>query len=293
MTKVNFRAAAMILALAVSRTTVLGESPPSPVVLATTTSTRDSGLLDTLIPPFEAATGTTVKILAVGSGQALALGEGGEADILLVHSPDAEEQFMARGAGLLRRRMMYNDFVLVGPPADPAQLHRARGLAAALETLHRPEAIFVSRGDDSGTHQEELKLWRQAGLSHPVAKNRYIETGQGMGDTLRVASELGAYTLTDRGTFLVLRSTLRLVVHFEGDAALRNVYHLIVVNPKQGPRVNRDGAIALARFLLSGVTESRVKAFGRARFGRPLFMPDIEPLGPVTESAGDRAPAPR
>jgi len=293
MTNLNSRAAVLMLALAASCTNVLPEDPSAPVVLATTTSTQDSGLLDELIPPFEAASGLTVKIIAVGSGQALALGERGEADILMVHSPEAEEQFMARGAGLLRRRMMYNDFVMVGPPADPARLHRARGLDAALKAMLRPEAIFVSRGDDSGTHQMELKLWRQAGLSRPSAKDRYVETGQGMGDTLRVASGMGAYTLSDRATFLALRSTLSLAVHFEGDPALRNVYHLIVVNPKRGPRVNTDGALALARFLLSGVTETRLKAFGRARYGRPLFMPDMEPLGPATESAGDRAPAPR
>jgi tungstate transport system substrate-binding protein len=279
--------------LAAARTIVLAEGQPPPIILATTTSTQDSGLLDELIPPFEAASGMTVKIIAIGSGQALALGERGEVDILMVHSPDAEEQFMAKGAGLLRRRMMYNDFVVVGPPADPARLHRTRSLAAALQALHRPEAIFVSRGDDSGTHQAEMKLWRQAGLTHPPAKDHYLETRQGMGATLRVASDKGAYTLTDRGTFLALRPTLRLAVHFEGDPALRNVYHLIVVNPKQGPRVNKEGAVALARYLLSQVTEARVEAFGRAQFGRPLFMPDMEPFGPATDFAGDRGAPPR
>lgn len=258
------------------------------VLLATTTSTQDSGLLDELIPAFEAASGAKVKIIAVGSGQALALGERGEADLLLVHSPEAEERFMARGAGLLRRRMMYNDFVLAGPAADPAGMRRARGLPAALRALHGSQAAFVSRGDDSATHRMELTLWRQAGLSHPQERERYLETGQGMGSTLRVASEKGAYTLTDRGTYLSLRPTLSLAVLFEGDPALRNVYHLIVVNPKQGPRVNQEGAVALARFLLSQVTEARVAAFGRKRFGRPLFMPDAEPFGPGTDPGGDR-----
>lgn len=288
MTNLNFRAAALLLALAAACTAGLAAGPPPPIILATTTSTQDSGLLEELIPPFEAASGMKVKIIAVGSGQALALGERGEADLLMVHSPDAEEQFMARGAGLLRRRMMYNDFVLVGPPADPARLRRTNGLAAALKALHRPEAVFVSRGDDSGTHQMELKLWRQAGLSRPQAKDHYLETGQGMGATLRVASEKGAYTLTDRGTFLALQPTLSLAVLFEGDPALRNIYHLIVVHPKQGQRVNKEGAVALARFLLSEVTGSRVAAFGRQRFGRPLFMPDAEPFGPGTDLAGDR-----
>ena len=288
MTSLNFRAAAVVLALAAAGTATRAEGTRPPIILATTTSTQDSGLLDELIPPFEAASGTKVKIIAVGSGQALALGQRGEADLLLVHSPEAEERFMARGAGLLRRRMMYNDFVLVGPAADPAGLRRARGLPAALRALHGSQAVFVSRGDDSGTHQMELTLWLQAGLSHPLEKKRYLETGQGMGSTLRVASEKGAYTLTDRGTYLALRPTLSLVVLFEGDPALRNLYHLIVVNPKQGPRVNKDGAVALARFLLSRVTAARVAAFGRQRFGRPLFMPDAEPFGPGADPGGER-----
>lgn len=288
MTNLKFRAAALLLALAGACTAGLAADPPPPIILATTSSTQDSGLLDELIPPFEAASGTRVKIIAVGSGQALALGERGEADLLLVHSPEAEEQFMASGAGLLRRSMMYNDFVLVGPAADPARVRRAAGLAAALRALHGSDAVFVSRGDDSGTHQMELKLWRQAGLSPPQVKGRYLETGQGMGATLRVASEKEAYTLTDRGTFLALRPTLGLAVHFEGDPALRNIYHLIVVHSKQGQRVNKEGAVALARFLLSQVTGSRVEAFGRERFGRPFFMPYAEPFGPGADPGGDR-----
>ena len=288
MTNLKFLAAVLLLSLAAACTAGLAADSPPPIILATTTSTQDSGLLDELIPPFEAASGMKVKIIAVGSGQALALGERGEADLLLVHSPEAEERFMARGAGLLRRRMMYNDFVLVGPAADPTGVRRASDLAAALRALHGSDAVFVSRGDDSGTHQTELKLWRQAGLSPPQAKGRYLETGQGMGATLRVASEKGAYTLTDRGTFLALRPTLSLAVLFEGDPALRNIYHLIVVNPKQGPRVNKEGAVALARFLLSQVTEARVEAFGRRRFGRALFMPDAEPFGPGADPGGDR-----
>ncbi len=288
MTTLNFRAAALLLALAAGATAARAEGAPPPILLATTTSTQDSGLLDEIIPPFEAASGTKVKIIAVGSGQALALGERGEADLLLVHSPEAEERFMARGAGLLRRRMMYNDFVLAGPAADPAGVRRAAGLPAALRALHGSQAAFVSRGDDSGTHQMELALWRQAGLSHPRERERYLETGQGMGSTLRVASEKGAYTLTDRGTYLSLRPTLSLDVLFEGDPALRNIYHLIVVSPKQGPRVNKEGAVALARFLLSRVTEARVAAFGLQRFGRPLFMPDVEPFGPGADPGGDR-----
>ncbi len=272
---------ALLLVLSAAGTTGPAKAPPPPVILATTTSTYDSGLLDDLIPPFEARSGMPVKVIAVGSGQALTLGMHGEADLLLVHAPEAEERFMALGAGVLRRRMMFNDFVLVGPAADPAGLRLAADLAAALHALHRSNAVFVSRGDDSGTHQIELKLWRQAGL--PPPKGHYLETGQGMGATLRVASEKGAYTLSDRGTFLVLQSTLSLTVLFEGDPALRNVYHLIVVSPKRGSRVNQTGALALARFLLSEETLARVRAFGRERFGRSLFVPDAEPLASETD----------
>jgi tungstate transport system substrate-binding protein len=287
----SLRATALLLALSAVYLIGAAGSPLPPVILATTTSTYDSGLLDVLIPPFEAAGGIKVRIIAVGSGQALALGERGEADLLLVHAPEAEERFMARGAGLLRRRMMYNDFVLVGPAADPTGVRRASDLAAALRGLHGSDAVFVSRGDDSGTHEIELKLWRQAGLLPP--KGHYLETGQGMGATMRVASEKGAYTLTDRGTFLALQSTLNLAVLFEGDPALRNVYHLIVVSPKQGPRVNKAGAVALAGFLLSEGTQARVRTFGRQRFGRPLFIPDAEPFGSETDPGGDRDAPPR
>ena len=250
----------------------------APVILATTTSTQDSGLLDVLIPPFEARTGGAVKIIAVGSGQALALGERGEADLVLSHAPEAEEKFMAQGSGLLRRRLMYNDFILVGPAADPAGVHGSKHVAAALEAIVRSKAVFVSRGDDSGTHKMEKKLWSLAGVS-PAPGPAYLETGQGMGAALRVASEKSAYTLTDRSTFLSLKQTLHLQVLFEGDLALRNEYHVIVVNPKNGPRVNVEGARALARYLLSKEGLARVRDFGRERFGQPLFVPDAEPYG--------------
>jgi tungstate transport system substrate-binding protein len=267
---------ALLLTLAAACTSGPGKATPPPIIMATTTSTYDSGLLDEIIPPFEKPSGMTVKTIVVGSGKALALGERGEADLLLVHAPEAEERFMARGGGLLRRRMMYNDFVLVGPAADPAGLRGAADLTAAMTALHRSGAAFVSRGDDSGTNEMELKLWKQAGLSHP--EKGYLETGQGMGATLRVASEKRGYTLTDRGTFLSLQSRLFLVVLFEGDPVLRNIYHVIVVDPKRGARVNEPGARALARYLLSDEVLARVRDFGRERFGRALFVPDAEPF---------------
>jgi tungstate transport system substrate-binding protein len=253
-------------------------APRTPVILATTTSTQDSGLLDVLIPPFEARTGRAVKIIAVGSGQALALGEKGEADLVLSHAPEAEEKFMAQGSGLLRRRLMYNDFILVGPAADPAGVRGSKHVAAAFEAIARSKASFVSRGDDSGTHNMEKKLWSLAGVS-PAPGPAYLETGQGMGATLRVASEKSAYTLADRGTFLSLKQTLQLQILFEGDLALRNEYHVIVVNPKNGPRVNVEGARAMARYLLSEESLARVREFGRERFGQPLFVSDAEPYG--------------
>ncbi|MFQ5878423.1 MAG: substrate-binding domain-containing protein, partial [Acidobacteriota bacterium] len=231
-----------------------------------------------LIPLFEARAGRRVKTIAVGSGKALALAERGEADLVLVHSPEDEERFMARGAGLLRRRLMYNDFVLVGPASDPAPVRGAGDAAAAMRAIARAGAPFVSRGDDSGTHRMERKLWRAASVE-PPSGHRYVETGQGMAATLRVASERRSYTLADRGTFLAQRSTVDLEILFEGDPALRNVYHLIVVSPRQGPRVNVEGARDLARFLLSGPTLRRIRDFGRDRYGSALFVPEAEPAG--------------
>ncbi len=253
-------------------------SRPAPVILTTTTSTYDTGLLDALIPPFEEHSGIKVKVISVGSGQALALGEKGEADLVLAHAPAAEEKLMAKGGGLLRRRVMYNDFVIVGPPADPARVSSAGSAARALQSIRAAGALFVSRGDDSGTHQLEKKLWEQAG-ARPAPAGKYLETGQGMGATLRVASEKQAYALTDRGTYLAQRGLLDLAVLSEGDAALRNVYHLIVINPKNGPRVNVVGARALAHYLLSPAALAIVRDFGRDRYGQPLFTPDAEPYG--------------
>jgi tungstate transport system substrate-binding protein len=185
---------------------------------------------------------------------------------------------MAKGAGVLRRRIMYNDFVLVGPAADPAGVKRTASTAEALAAIVRSGAPFASRGDDSGTHQLEKKLWGSAGLS-PSPSGTYLETGQGMGATLRVASEKKAYTLTDRGTYLALKGTLDLEILHQGDAALRNVYHLMLVNPENGPRVNAEGARALARYLLSDEALAIVRGFGREKFGQPLFVPDAEPYG--------------
>jgi tungstate transport system substrate-binding protein len=242
------------------------------VILATTTSTQDSGLLDELIPRFEKQTGYVVKTIAVGSGQALALGKKGEADVLLVHSPDAEKALMADGFGANRRLVMHNDFILLGPAADPAGV-RGKAAAEAFQAIATGRAVFISRGDNSGTHAQEKKLWATAGLK-PEGQAWYQQTGLGMGQTLAVASEKRAYTLSDRGTYLALRKNLGLQILSEGDAALLNVYHVIEVNPARFPKVNAPGARAFADFLVSKDVQTVIKDFGIGPFGSPLFFPD-------------------
>lgn len=242
------------------------------VILATTTSTVDTGLLDELVPVFERQTGYRVVTLSLGSGQALAVGARGEADVLLVHSPDAEAAFMQAGHGVERRLVMHNDFVLVGPASDPA---RVRGVPSAVEALRRiaaAKAPFVSRGDQSGTHALELKLWGQAGI-RPEG-GWYIESGTGMGQTLQIADERNGYTLSDRGTYLALRRALHLEVLLEGDPVLRNIYHVILVDPAKNGRINAAGARAFADFLTGADGQRRIGEFGRDRFGQPLFVPD-------------------
>lgn len=252
----------------------LQAAPPvaKTIILATTTSTQDSGLLDELIPRFEKQAGFVVKTIAVGSGQALAMGRKGEADVLLVHSPEAEKALMAEGSGLNRRIVMHNDFVLLGPVADPAKA-RGKAAPAALQALAAGHAVFISRGDNSGTHAQEKKLWTVAGLK-PEGQAWYQQTGLGMGQTLAVASEKRAYTLSDRGTYLALRKKLGLEILSEGDAALLNVYHVIEVNPARHPKVNTAGARAFADFMVSKDVQTTIKDFGISLYGSPLFFPD-------------------
>jgi tungstate transport system substrate-binding protein len=247
------------------------------LLLATTTSTQDSGLLDALLPLFHAGCACRVKVIAVGSGEALAMGRRGDADVLLVHSPEAEARFMAEGHGARRLAVMHNDFVLLGPAADPAGVRGAPSASEAFRRIAARRALFVSRGDRSGTHARELALWKQAGLlpaGLAAAGSWYKEAGVGMGDVLRLASERGAYTLSDRGTFLALRSGLALSVLYQGDAALLNPYHVIEVSPTQHPRINPADARAFADFLVSPATQAVISAFGRDRHGEPLFVGD-------------------
>jgi tungstate transport system substrate-binding protein len=247
------------------------------IILATTTSTQDSGLLDVLIPRFEQQTGYQVKTIAVGTGEALAMAARGEADVVLAHAPEAEAKFIADGHGVNRRAVMHNDFILVGPSEDPAQLRGTQGIIETLKHLAEVQASFVSRGDNSGTHQLEQRLWKQVGI---VPKGRwYLDAGQGMGETLRIASERQAYTLTDRGTYLALQNMLQLAIVSEGDQALANFYSVIEVNPAKHTKVNQEGARAFADFMVSPATQAIIKTYGVDKFGQPLFFPDASKEG--------------
>jgi tungstate transport system substrate-binding protein len=243
------------------------------IILATTTSTQDSGLLDALIPMFEKKTGYFVKTIAVGSGQAMAMGQKGEADVLLVHSPDAEQKFMADGFGVNRRLVMHNDFVVVGPAEDPAKIKGLKSATEAFSKIAGAQALFMSRGDNSGTHSKEKSVWKAAAVK-PEGQKWYQETGLGMGETLNVASEKRAYTLADRGTYLSLKKKLSLDILTEGDAVLLNIYHVIEANPGKWPKVNTAGAKAFSDFMVASETQGVIKAFGVDKFGAPLFFPD-------------------
>ena len=243
------------------------------IILATTTSTQDSGLLDVLLPLFEKKTGYAVKTIAVGSGQAMAMGERGEADVLLVHSPDAEKKFMEKDFGSSRMLVMHNDFVIVGPAADPAKIKGVKSAADAFKKIAETQSLFMSRGDNSGTHAKEKAVWKASGVVC-AGQKWYQETGLGMGQTLGVAAEKKGYTLADRGTYLSLKDKLGLEILCEGDKSLLNVYHVIVVNPAKWPKVNNAGAKAFADFMVSKETQKIIAGFGVDRFGQPLFFPD-------------------
>lgn len=243
------------------------------IILSTTTSTQDSGLLDKLIPIFEKKTGYFVKTIAVGSGQAMAMGQKGEADVLLVHSPDAEKKFIAGGHGINRRIVMHNDFIIIGPSTDPAKIKGSKSTAEAFKKIAAAGPPFISRGDNSGTHAKEKVIWKAAGTKYEGEK-WYQQTGLGMGQTINVATEKRAYTLADRGTYLALKKRTDLPILVEGDAILLNVYHVVEVNPAKWPKVNAKGAKAFADFMVSPETQAIIKTFGVDKFGSPLFFPD-------------------
>ncbi len=251
--------------------------------LATTTSTDNSGLLAVILPDFEAVNNAQVDVVAVGTGQAIALGEAGDTDIILVHARNREDKFIAEGHGTERADVMYNDFILVGPQADPAGIQGMALASEALAAIAAAEAPWASRGDDSGTHFKELSLWESAGITPDSTADWYSSLGQGMGDTLNFANETGAYTLTDRGTFLAQMENLPdLVVLMGGDSidsnadpALYNPYGVVPVNPDKGD-IDAELANAFVEWLTSVETQEKIGEFGVDKFGQPLFYPDSE-----------------
>jgi tungstate transport system substrate-binding protein len=272
MKKLKFlAAAAALMGLAACHST----GPNSETVrLATTTSVRDSGLLDVIIPAYRANSKYKIQDIAVGSGQAIQLGRTGEADLLLVHSPADEEQFVKDGFGLARTTFMHNDFVLVGPAADPAGVKKAKKAGEAFKLIADKGALFVSRADKSGTHKKEQLLWDNAGAK--PAPEKYLETGQGMGATLSIADEKGGYTLADRSTYLAMKKTLKLEVLLEGDAALVNRYSLILVNPAQFRKVNAEGAQDFFNYMLSLPAKNVIEGYGKEKYGQQLFFYDYK-----------------
>ena len=260
--------------------TPAGSASPAPtkasgtIILATTTSTQDTGLLDTLVPAFEKETGYTVKTIAVGSGQAIAMGTSGDADVLLVHSPDAEQKMVAAGDGVERALVMHNDFILVGPASDPAGVKSAASIDDAMKAIAAKGALFMSRGDNSGTNALELKLWKALNIT-PKGQSWYQETGQGMGATLLVASQKNAYTISDRGTYLAQQKNIDLQILRQGDPSLLNVYHVIVVNHDRHPKTNLAGARAFAAYVVRADVQAMIGEFGKDKYGgQALFFPD-------------------
>lgn len=245
----------------------------SKLILATTTSTQDSGLLDVLIPMFEKQTGYTVQTIAVGSGEAMKMGEEGNADVLLVHAPASEKTFMEAGNGTDRFLVMHNDFIIVGPAADPAGIKAMTSAKDAFKAIFEKSSPFITRGDDSGTHKKELALWKSAELD-PNGQTWYIETGQGMGASMIVASEKEAYILTDRATYLANQDNYQLELLVEGDNNLLNIYHVITVNQDKWTAVNYEGAMAFSKFMIDPTTQEVIGQFGLDKFGQPLFYPD-------------------
>ena len=241
------------------------------IILSTTTSTQDSGLLDVLVPLFEKRSVYSVKTISVGTGQSLALAAKGDADVALVHAPSLEKNYVGEGKLRNRRLVMYNDFIVIGPKDDPAKIAKLKSAGAALRAVEQAKAPFVSRGDNSGTHNLEKSLWKAAGIQ--PSGSWYIESGQGMGATLGIAQERNAYTVTDRGTYLALRDRLALPILVEGDKALINIYHVITLNPANGPRINSEGGEAFLTFLLDPATQTFIGEFGIDEFGEPLFTP--------------------
>lgn len=246
------------------------------IILATTTSTENSGLLDYILPDFEKKTGISVKVVAVGTGKALQMGKDGEADVLLVHAKSSEEEFVAQGHGTARYNVMYNDFVLIGPVTDNAGVSKYanKDIIKAFTLLSNSKQKFVSRGDDSGTHKKEKKIWQEAGIE-PEGE-WYISAGKGMGDVIQMADELMAYTLADRATYLSMRDKIDLKILVEGDTKLFNQYGVIPVNPNKNDKINHNGAKKFVEWILSDETQKLIGEYGKEKFGQPLFIPNAK-----------------
>jgi len=257
-------------------TTTTAAPPANPdLIMSSTTSTGDSGLMDVLIPMFEAKTGYKVKPIYVGTGAAIAMGEKGEADVLLVHAPASEVTYMNNGNGVERKLVMHNDFVIVGPANDPAGIKGMTVAKDAFAKIAATGSIFISRGDDSGTNKSELALWKAAGIT-VEGQSWYQESGQGMGATLTITSEKQGYTLTDRATYLATKANLQLGVLVEGDPVLLNIYHVITVNPAKSTAINAEGAKAFLDFMISQAAQEAIRTFGVDKYGEPLFFPDAD-----------------
>jgi tungstate transport system substrate-binding protein len=252
------------------------EEQDESIILSTTTSTENSGLLDAILPDFKEKTGIDVKVVAVGTGKALAMGRDGEADVLLVHAKPSEEEFVSEGHGTERFDVMYNDFVLVGSKDDPAKLKEQspNDIVKALELIKDGEHKFISRGDDSGTNKKELALWKMKDIT--PEGDWYMSTGQGMGATLEVANETLGYTLTDRATYLSKKENLDLEIIVEGDEKLFNQYGVIPVNPDKNDKINAEGAKKFVEWILSDETQKLIGEFGTEKFGQPLFTPNAK-----------------
>jgi len=269
-----------------SQETAAGRSGPKEIILATTTSTQDSGLLDVLVPVFEKDSGYNLKVIAVGSGQALAMGQRGDADVLLVHAPGSEKALIDDGSAINRRLVMHNGFIILGPDKDPAGIKGMTSSVDALKKVFDTGSTFVSRADDSGTNKAELSLWKKAELD-PKGKSWYVETGQGMGATLQIANQKDGYTLSDRATFLAQQEGFVLKVLVEGDPLLLNVYSVMEVNPDKFDLVNGPGGEAFADFMVSEKAQQMIGAYVDKKSGKSLFIPDA---GKTYEQLGMKTP---
>jgi tungstate transport system substrate-binding protein len=243
------------------------------IILSTTTSTQDSGLLDVLLPKFKDETGYKVKVIAVGSGEALAMADRGDADAVLAHAPSSEQALVDKGSVVNRQLVMHNDFIIVGPAGDPVGIKGMKSATEALTKIADQKASFISRGDDSGTDKLEKSLWKKANLT-PTGQGWYEESGQGMGATLQIASQKAAYTISDRATYLAQSANLSLELLVEGDPVLLNIYHVMQVNPDKFSRVNAEGGKAFVDFMVSADTQKLIGEFGVDKFGQQLFVPD-------------------